>query len=103
MYKHVHSKATYPLRVHQVGKGGKTNEYSLNTKSDLEYTKACSLKCNLQSENAPVYVQYSKWVKEVKGTKFSFNTKSNLEYAQTCLFIGNLPAESEPVHSRVSG
>ena len=40
MHKHVHSMATYPLRVHQfttqqVGKGGKGNKFSLITQNPI--------------------------------------------------------------------
>ena len=61
MHKHVHSKETYILRVHQfttqqVGKEDKRrNEFSLNTKSNLEYAQTCSFKGNLRPGSAPVH------------------------------------------------
>ena len=73
MHKHVHSKATYILRVHQfttqqVGKGDKgRNKFSLNTKwvrtNMFIERQLTGWECTSS--------QHSKWVKEVKeGTNF---------------------------------
>jgi len=101
VHKHVHLKATYPLRVHrftaqQVGKGGKSRNEFLNTKSNLEYAQATySLRVHKFTAH-----QVGKGVR--RRNEFSLNTKSNLDYAQACSFQGNLPAETQ-VYSTASG
>jgi len=59
--KHVHSKATYHLRVHkftaqQVGKGGKEGtNFPLITQNPILSMQTCSFKGNLPSESAQVH------------------------------------------------
>ena len=79
MHKHVHSKATYNLRVHQfttqqVGKGGKRDEFSLITQNPI-----MSMHKHVRSKATyPLRVHqftHSKWVKEVKGMTFHSSHK----------------------------
>ena len=61
--KHVHSKETYPLRVHQfiaqqVGKGGDGGKQKSKFHSPHSPTlcmQTCSFKGNLPAESAPVH------------------------------------------------
>ena len=65
MYRDVHSKVTYRLRVHQftvqqVGKGGNNvividQVITHHTKLKPKNVHTCQFKGNLQAESAPVY------------------------------------------------
>ena len=138
MHKHVHSKTTYALRVHQfttqkVGKGGKRNEFSLNTKSMFTMHKHVHSKAthrlrvhqfttqhvgkgtdftqHKMSMHKHVHskVTYSLRVRPFttqqvgKGGKRNEFNSTQNEYTQTCSFKGNLPAKSVPVHNTASG
>ena len=102
MHKHIHSMATYPLKVHQlttqqVGKRGKRrNEFSPT------YAQTCPFKGNLPAESAPVENRASGEGRKRRNGS-SLNAKSNLEYVQTCSFNGNLPAKCAPVQNTASG
>ena len=57
MHIHVHSKATYSLRVHQfttqqVGKGGKRKEFH---STQNQYAQTCSFQGDLRAESVPVH------------------------------------------------
>jgi len=80
----------HQFTAQQVGEGDKRrNDFSLNTKSNLEYAQATySLRVHQFTAQ-----QVGKGVR--RRNEFSLNTKSNLEYAQACLFKGNLPAETQ--------
>jgi len=102
MHKHVHSKATYALIVHQfitqqVGKGGKRrNEFSLNTKSMMSMHK------HVHSMATYFLIVYQFTTQQVGKGGTNFHSTQN-EYAQTCSFNGNLQTERVPVHSTGSG
>ena len=81
MRKHVYSKATYFLGVHQfitqqVGKGGKRrNEFSCITQNRILNIrhKTWSFRGNILPESAPGHNTVSKG--DINGNKFSFITQ----------------------------
>ena len=89
MDKRVHSKVTYPLRVHQfttpqVGKGGKRRkEFSLITQNSN-----MSMHKHLRSKATYLLKVYQFTTQEMGkgGKRMNHHTKSNLEYAQKCSF-----------------
>ena len=106
MHKRVHSKATHSLRVHQfttqqVGKGGKRNEFSLNTKSMLSMHKHVHSKATYELRVNQFTMQQAG--KGGKRNEFSLNTKSMLSTRKNVHSKGNLRAESAPVHNTASG
>ena len=82
MHQDVHSKATYPLRVHQfttqqVSEGGKRrNNFSLITqKFNHEYAQTHSFKGNLPANSVPVHNTASGQRRE-RRNKFSLSTQN---------------------------
>jgi len=110
-YKHVHSKVTYQLKVHQftvrqVGKGGKqcdhSSYHSLHTKLNPTYKHVHSkVTYSLRAHQFTVQ-QVGKGGKECDHSSYHSLHKIQ-SYVYTSPFKGNLPTESAPVHSAASG
>jgi len=109
--KHVHSKVTYSLRVHQftvwqVGKGGKecdhSTYHSLHTKFNPTRKHDHSKVTYRLRVHQFTVRQVGKGGKECDHSTYHSLYKIQ-SYVQTCPFKGNLPTECAPVHSVVSG
>ena len=108
MHKHLHSKATYPLRVHQFTTqqgcegGKKRNEFIHHTNLIFSMHKHVYSKATyLLRVHRFTTQQVGK--KVIGGMNFHSSNKPQSQYARTCSFKGNLPAKNAPVHNTTSG